>query len=180
MRRPVTRHKLFLAASALAVTLTGCSSPASREGMIPPDLAIGTYFPHSLGIQTGGGASTGAMDTSNISDEDLKAAIEEAVIQNKLFKSIVQGKGGDYELSVRLTTLSKPILGGTISVEMEMAWSLTKAADRSVVMRKSVKSSASKTMGDAFAFVTRLRLAVETATRDNIGQGLKAIAELKL
>ena len=43
-----------------------------------------------------------------------------------------------------------------------------------------MKSSASKTMGDAFAFVTRLRLAVEAATRDNIGQGLKAIAELKL
>ena len=63
---------------------------------------------------------------------------------------------------------------------MEMAWSLTKAADRSVVMRKSVKSSASKTMGDAFAFVTRLRLAVEAATRDNISQGVKAIAELKL
>jgi len=48
-------------------------------------------------------------------------------------------------------------------------------------MRLPDKAVPKTTSSDAFAFVTRLRLAVEaTATRDNIGQGLKTIAEFKL
>ena len=180
MGHKTSRLSLLLAASTLILALTGCASPASREAMTPQALDISKHFPHTLTVQTGGGATTGAMDSSNISDEDLKAAIEEAVIQSKLFTSIVQGKGGDYELSVRVTTLSKPIFGGTFTVDMETAWSLTKVADRSVALRKSVKSSGSATMSEAFAGVTRLRLAVEAAARANISQGLKAIAELNL
>jgi hypothetical protein len=35
-------------------------------------------------------------------------------------------------------------------------------------------------MGEAFAFVTRARLAVETAARENINLGLKTISGLDL
>ena len=38
------------------------------------------------------------------------------VIQSKLFKTVVQGSDGDYELSVRVTSLSKPLFGGTFTV----------------------------------------------------------------
>lgn len=180
MRRPYARHLPLLAAAFLALALTGCSSPASREAMTPQALTVSKHHPYSLSVQTGGGTETGALDSSNISDADFKAAIEDAVGQSKLFKSIVQGSGGDYELIVRVTSLSKPLFGATFTVEMETAWSLTKLTDRSVAMRKSVKSSGTATMGDAFAAVTRLRLAVEAAARDNISQGLKAVAEQNL
>jgi len=63
---------------------------------------------------------------------------------------------------------------------METAWSLQRTSDRSIVMRKAIQSSGTATMGDAFVGVTRLRLAVENAARENIKQGLKEIAELKL
>ena len=133
-----------------------------------------------MGVQTSGGAETGALDSSNIANADLKAAIELAVTQSQLFKRIVSGNDGDYELSVRVISLSKPLFGGTFTVDMETAWSLTKVSDRLVAMRKSVKSSGTATMSDAFAAVTRLRLAVEAASRNNIEQGIKAIAELNL
>jgi hypothetical protein len=120
------------------------------------------------------------MDTSNIADDDLKAAIEDAVIQSKLFKKIVQGKDGDYELSVQVSNLTKPLIGFSFTVEMEAAWSLVKLSDRSVVMRKSVKSSGTASVGDALAAVTRLRMAVEAAARENIRQGLTAVAGLAL
>lgn len=178
---PTTRRfALLLAASTVALALLGCASPASREAMSPQAVAVSKQFPHSVSVQTSGGSGTGAMDSSNISDEDLKAAIEQAIVQSKLFKSIVQGPGGDYELSVRVTSLSKPIFGFTFTVELETAWSLVKLADRSVAMRKAVKSTGTATTSDAFAGVTRLRLAVEAAARDNISQGLKAISELSL
>jgi len=170
----------LLLASAAAVILTGCATPADRGAMTPQNLNIAKHHPYSLQVQTGGGSGTGAMESSNIADADLKAAIEDAVKQSKLFKSIVQGSGGDYELSVNVTSLSKPMFGGTFTVDMETAWTLTKVSDRSVALRKAVQSSGTATMGEAFAGVTRLRLAVEKAASENISKGLRAIAELNL
>lgn len=170
----------LLLASVFAIILTGCASPADRAAMTPQNLNIAKHHPYSLQVQTGGGSETGAMDSSNISDADLKAAIEDAVKQSKLFKTIVQGSGGDYELSVSVTSLSKPIFGASFTVDMETAWTLSKLSDRSVVLRKSVHSSGTATMGEAFAGVTRLRMAVEKAASANIRQGLQAIAALNL
>ena len=171
---------MHLAATALAFALIGCSTPATREAMTPQGFIANKHSSYSVHVQTNGGAETSAISGSNISDAELKAAVEDAVIQSKVFKSIVQSVGGDYELSVRVVNLSKPAFGATFTVEMETAWSLTKQADQTVLMRKSVKSSGKATMGDALAAVSRLRMAVENAARENISQGLKAVAELNL
>lgn len=180
MIAPGMPSKRLLAIAASILILGACASPADRSAMTPQNLIISKHHPYSLGVQTSGGAETGALDSSNIANADLKAAIELAVTQSQLFKRIVSGNDGDYELSVRVISLSKPLFGGTFTVDMETAWSLTKVSDRSVAMRKSVKSSGTATMSDAFAAVTRLRLAVEAASRNNIEQGIKAIAELNL
>ena len=120
------------------------------------------------------------MDSSNISDADLKAAIEDSIAQNAVFKHIVQGTGGDYELTVSVASLDKPIFGASFTVNFEAGWTLTKLSDRSIVYRKAIISSHTATMGDAFVAVTRLRLAVEGAVKNNIAQGLKDISNLKL
>lgn len=179
MNLPYTRHGLLIA-SLLALMLAGCASPADRVAMTPQNLNVSKHFPSSLRVQTSGGSETGTMDSSNVANADLKAAIEDAVMHSKLFKSIVQGTDGDYDLSVSVTSLSKPLFGATFTVEMETAWSLTKSSDRKVVMRKAIQSTGTASMGEAFAGVTRLRLAVEKATSANISQGLQAIAELNL
>lgn len=171
---------LLTVASTLVLTLGGCASSANRGAMTPQNLSVNKQFQSSLNVQTGGGSETGAMDTSNISDADLKAAIEDAIVQSKLFKSVVQGSNGDYELTVRITNLSKPLFGATFTVDMETAWSLTRISDRSVVLRKAVKSSGSASIGDAFVGATRLRLAVEAAARNGIEQGLTAVSTLSL
>ncbi len=173
MRRPIL-------VAALALTLTACSSPASREAMTPQLLAIDKHHPYSLRVQTNGGSETGGLDSTNIADADLKAAIENAVIRNRVFKSVIQGGGGDYELNVQVISLRRPMIGVTLDVELEMGWSLVRSSDRTVLMRKSVQSTGQAGIGDAIAFVTRLQLAVEMAARNNIAEGLKAISKLKL
>jgi hypothetical protein len=61
----------------LLVTLAaGCSSPASREAMVPSGVVLNKHFQNSVRVQTGGGSETGALDSTNISDADLKLAIE--------------------------------------------------------------------------------------------------------
>jgi hypothetical protein len=180
MKSLFSQVTILVSTIGLILSLHGCASPATREAMTPQGITVSKHFPHSLSVHTSGGSSTGAMDSSNVSDADLKAAIEQAVAQSNLFKSIVQGTEGDFELSVRIISLSKPIFGATFTVDLETAWLLTKGSERSVVMRKSVKSTGIATMGEALAGVTRLRLAVEAAARDSISQGLKAIAQLDL
>jgi len=93
---------------------------------------------------------------------------------------VVQGQGGDYELAVTVTQLDKPLFGGSFTVTMETAWSLTRSSDRAVIMRKAVRGSHTATMSDAFVGATRLRLALEGAVRDSITQGLLAISQQSL
>lgn len=176
----------FLQRTALLITslavlnLAGCASPASHEGMTPQNLTVSKQHPSSVSVETKGGSETGAMDSSNISNADLKAAIESSIVKSSLFKNVLQGKSGDYLLTVSVTDTSKPLFGASFTVELETAWSLVKKTDNSIVMRKVIKTSHTATMGDAVVAVVRLRLALEGAARANIAQGLKAISELDL
>lgn len=165
---------------AIAMVLGGCASPASRDAMSTDKLSVARKHAYSVSVEARGGGETGAMDSSNISNEDLKGAIEQSITKTGLFRSILQGKGGDYELTVTVTQLTKPMMGFSFTVTLETAWSLVKASDKRVALRQAIKSSHTAGAGEAFAGVTRLRLAVEGAARKNISQGLEAIAALSL
>jgi hypothetical protein len=65
-------------------------------------------------------------------------------------------------------------------VTLETGWSLVKTSDKAVAMRKAIKSAYTAALSDSLIGVTRLRLAVEGAVRDNISQGLQAVSELPL
>lgn len=172
---------LFLLSCSLAAAgLTGCASPAERSAMVPASVSVAQKHDASVSVRTSGGSDTGAMDSSNIADPDLKAAIEEGISKHGLFKQIIQGKGADYELSVSIIQLDKPIFGASFTVTLEAGWTVTRLSDRNIVLRKSIRSTHTAGMGDAFAGVTRLRLAVEGAVRSNIQQGLEEISRLKL
>ncbi len=167
-------------ATVVVLTMYGCAAPANRAAMAVQSSASGKTHPYSVSVETAGGQETGAMDSSNISNDDLKAAIENSITQTNLFKSVVSGKNGDYELTVTVTRISKPMFGLSLTVDLETAWSLIKVSDNSVALRKVITSTHTATFGDAAAAIKRLRLAVEGAAQSNISQGLDAIAELNL
>ena len=170
------RVTAFLIVTAL-VGLTGCASPPTREAMLVGAPATKNY-PYSVSVQTRGGTETSAMTGANVSNEELKAAVESSIVASKLFKSVVQDRNGDYELTIIITQLTKPVFGASFTVEMEAGWALTKVSDKTVVLRKVIKSAHTATLDDAIVGATRMRLAIEGAARKNIAQGLQAIAEL--
>jgi hypothetical protein len=176
------RRQAAAAASIVFVLLAaGCATPADQKAMtVAAPVAAGKQHPASVAVTTSGGAGTGAMESSNISNADLQAAIESSIQQQKLFREVVKGKSGDYDLSVSVIQLSKPSFGLTFTVDLEAGWTLTRASDRKVMYRQSLTSSGTAGVGEAFAGVVRLRLAVEKAAQANIAQGLKAIAALDL
>lgn len=174
-------NRIHLVMVCVAVAwLAGCASPASKQALVVNDTSFGAKHPYSVSISTSGGGETSATDYTNISNEDLAAAIEESITMSGLFSSVIKGSGADYKLSVSLVSMSKPMFGFDFKIDMEMAWSLVNTKTGDAVMRESIKSSHTATTGDAFAAVTRIRLAVEGAAKNNIRDGLQKIAELPL
>lgn len=176
----INNYLRLILVCAVTVWLTGCASPASKQELIVDVASFGTNHLYSVSVKAGGGGETGAMDYTNISNEDLAGAIEESIIKSGLFSSVVHGDDADYKLSVYLVSMSKPVFGFSFTIDMEMSWSLVNSKTGEAVMRESIKSSHTATAGEAFAAVTRIRIAVEGAAEDNIRQGLQKIAELSL
>ena len=176
----LNNHIRLALVCATIVWLVGCASPANKQALVVDDTSYGVKYPYSVSISTSGGGETSATGYTNIPNEDLASAIEESITKSGLFSSVIKGNSADYKLSVSLVSMSKPMFGFSFKIDMEMAWSLVNARTGDVVMRESIKSSYTATAGEAFAAVTRIRIAVEGATQNNIRQGLQKIAALSL
>lgn len=168
---------------ALILTIAGfmgCASPATQKAMMVNNLSDAKRQPFTVSVVAQGGSETGAFDLSSISNQDLAAAIEESIKTTRAFSKVMRAPGADYELTVTIVDLARPVAGFDMTVEMEAAWSLVQSHTGNVVMRRPIKSSGRATMGDEFGAVNRLRVAVERAARENIRQGLAAIGTLEL
>lgn len=166
-----------LAAMLAIISLAGCASPAGRESMSLPSFTTNKQFNKTVSVFVSGGSDTGAMESTNVSDEEFQAAIEDAINKSKLFKEITSSNP-DLNLEVSISSLSKPSFGFTFEVSMEAGWILSRKSDKSILMKKSIKSSGKATTSDAIIAVTRIRIAVERAAQNNISQGLSAISEI--
>ncbi len=170
----------FAAAALLAATLvnlTGCATPANTQAMVSSPAKSLKQYPFSVSVTTTGGTETNSAGRSEISDADLKAAIEKSIAESKLFSQIVQKAGaGDYDLSVAVVQMDKPMFGTSFTITMETAWILTRSKDKQVVWRKAVSGTHTATFSDAFVGATRLRLALEGAARATIANGLEAVS----
>ncbi len=162
------------------LALGGCASSANQADMTVNNMRLTKQHEQSVSVTTAGGSKTSAMGSSNISDEGLKQAIEDSIVQSNLFNSVIQGNNADYALTVTITNLDKPVFGLNFTVNMEATWVLTHQLDNSIAYRQSILSSHTATFSDASAGVKRLRLAVEGAAKKNIERGLQAISKLDL
>ena len=171
---------VFLASIFLfcVLLLGGCASQATHQGMIPEVMDAFKTNPHTVSVDVTGGKPTESTGTPQISDVEFKQALLDAINKSKLFSGVVEGNAGDYSLTVTLFNLEQPLLGFSFTVKMEAGWTLKRISDGVVVWQKSIKSEHTATVGDAFAAVTRLRLATEGAAKNNISQGLSEISKL--
>lgn len=163
------------------LVLAACATAAKSTSMQAPEVKLERQYAYSVSVKVSGGQETGAMDTTNISNSEFKAAIEESIRKSGLFKSVVPSGGeGDYRLTVMVAKVDKPAIGFTFTVNMDAGWTLVRSSDRAVVMRQLIRSSNTATTGDAFVGASRLQMAVEGAAQNNIELGLRALSQLDL
>ena len=170
----------FLCLLASWAVLSGCSTPATSKSMVVSTFSLQKVFPYSVSVNVLGGKETGAMDKSQISNEAFMQAIADSLYKSGLFSKIIHGKNADYLLNVMIFDLAQPSFGFSFTVKMEAVWSLAHADSKKVLMRESIRSSFTATMGEAFAGVTRLRIATEGAAQENIRLGIKKLSQLNL
>jgi len=169
-----------IGASAIFIQ-SGCSTPAKPESMtVASPLGITKQHADPISVHVSGGKDTNPAWTSQISDADFTTAIESSIRQSGLFSGVVGRDGGTFHLEVMLVRVAQPIAGFSMTVTVEVNWTLSRSSDKSVVWQKAVISNHTATTGDAFAGVTRLRMATEGAARKNIEQALQQISQLDL
>jgi hypothetical protein len=165
----------FLAALVL---IAGCASPITHEAMVPTGVVIGKKHQETVRLDVAGGADT--AEGSGVSNAALEAALNQAINESKLFSQVVKGKGGDFILTANVFSLNQPMFGMAMTVKMEVGWTLTRASDNRNVWQEAIRSEHTSTPGEAFAGVTRVRLATEGAVKNNIAEAMSKIAALSL
>jgi len=157
----------------------GCASGAASRNMVPKDLAVANIHPYSVLVKVDGGRETSAVGTSQISSPEFQAAIVDSLTTYGMFKAVLTEGITDYKLEAAILNLQQPLFGFDVTVTIETAWKLTDLKDGRAVISENFINSYTATTGDAFAGVTRLRLATEGAARENIRDALKKISGIK-
>lgn len=163
---------------AALVLLGGCASPPMQEAMAPTGMVFSKKHPQTVRLDVSGGAET--SDRVAISNASLEAALQQAISESSLFSQVVKGNGGDYLLTANVFSLNQPMFGMAMTVKLEAGYTLKRMVDNKVVWQEAIRSEHTSTPGEAFAGVTRVRLATEGAVKNNIAEALSKIAALAL
>jgi hypothetical protein len=165
---------------ALVALIWGCASPATHEGMIATKVDTAKKHPQTVSVAVTGGKETDSAGAPQISDAAFRDALVASIKDSQVFSRVIEGKSGDYLLTVTLFNMQQPMFGLSLTVTLEAGWTLQRVSGGAPVWQESIKSVHTATTSDSFAAVTRLRLATEGAAKKNIEQGLAKISQLNL
>ena len=182
---PMTKVTNYFGLALSALLLCGCAAvnppPLNKTNLVPhgPECVY-----HPTGKSIALGAFEGPRGKGNqvylITVYDLKTALTEGLKNSQLFTSVGQEteKNADYSLTAKMRgQSSKGVF--TITVESIVDYEIKRNRTGEVVFSKRITGKQSVSTGKAFVGVTRARLAVEGATRDNVKQLLEAISKLQ-
>ncbi len=179
-RRCRWKMAALICAAPFALWLGGCATASQPANMIAAPVRIEHQNPTSVLVSVSGGSETSAMTAPGISNEDFASAIRRSLLDSKLFAKVAESLPADYRLDVMIVRVQQPMFGASFSVTMESSWRLTHVSDNAVVWEKAITSSFSGKWNDAFAGVTRLRMATEGAARTNISDAISMMGHLSL
>jgi hypothetical protein len=176
-----SRSATVVAASMIAVAslLTGCATAAKSDAMVAEPVAIAHKSSGDVSIAVSGGKATTTMGASQVSDDAFAQALRDSITSSGLFKAVA-ASGGRYRLTAFIGKVDQPMMGISMTVKMEVSYTLVDTKSGKTVWSKNVASEHTAKMGDAFAGVTRLRLANEGAAKANIQQAITDMSAMDL
>jgi len=164
---------------AFASLLAGCATPAKSDAMVAEKVTVAHPSSSDLSVVVSGGKATSSVGASQISDDAFAQALRDSITKSGLF-SAVAASGGRYKLTAFIGKVDQPMLGFSLTVKMEVSYTLTDTQSNRSVWSKNIASEYTAKTSDAFAAVKRLRLANEGAAKANIQQAITEMAGLEL
>lgn len=169
------------ALAAVVVSLGACASGAKPE-MMSLMAATATAKPaaathkayHAMAVQqVQGGNETNPMWASDVSNADFQKALETSL---KAFDYLVMDGGmGKYKVTASIVDVQKPFMGLDFSVTMKVRYSVINESG-AIAFDDTIGATGTATMGEAFAGVERLRIAIEKSAKANIEAFLGRLA----
>ncbi|MEJ1963864.1 MAG: hypothetical protein WDO56_20835 [Gammaproteobacteria bacterium] len=164
---------------ALAIVLSGCASPTKPDAMVAAPPASVHKSASDVSVSVAGGKETSKTGASQISDEAFVQALRESIEKAGLFSKVSPG-AARYRLTAFIGKVDQPSFGFSMTVKMEVSYTLTDTQSNKAVWTHNVASTHTTPAGEAFAGVTRLRLATEGAAKDNITEAITNVSALNL
>lgn len=162
---PLTRLALSL---VIATSLASCAATTASSEMAATSIQVSGKTSEKVSVSVSGG-EPGPL---KISDEGFAEALRTSIQSSGLFGGV--SDHGPYRLEAFIGTLSQPMMGLSMTVDMKVSYTLRKGG--STVWQRTIDSTHTSTPGEAFVGVTRLRMATEGAARENIRQALQALS----
>ncbi len=150
--------------------LAACATPSQPEMMILPATPGLTASAGDLGYRSvtsvvvSGGSETNPLWTAQVSNEDLKTALEGSLAAAGYMGS----DGRPMVVTANMVELNQPMAGLDMSVTSRIQYSVTSGGN--VVFNDTISATGTATMSEAFAGFERLRLANEKSIKENIKQ----------
>ena len=176
---------MFIRISALILSLSvlqGCASAAKIENMVPSDVERADPNSALAGqlyvSSASGGDETNPMWTSEISAEDFRKALEQALSNSGLLSEM--RSSGEYEVRVFLDEVDQPVIGIDMTVTTKVTYEVIRQDTRERVFDEQVTASHTATFGEQFYAVERLRLANEGSAEKNIKMFIERLLALEI
>lgn len=173
------RNGAALALMAAAALTAGCATASRPDDMVATPATLVHRNSGSVAVQVSGGKDTSAMGASQISNDAFAQALRDSIQKSGLFGSVTDA-GANYKLDAFIGKVDQPLFGFSMTVKMEVSYTLIDTRSGTTVWQKDISSQYTAHPSDAFAGVTRLRLANEGAARENIKQALADMSTLSL
>ena len=167
-------------AVALVFMLCACATPSQPTAMIASEVAVATKSSDTVSITVTGGRVTSSTYVSQISDADFREALKQSILKSALFSQVVDGNSGRYRLDAYIGALTQPLMGVSLTVDMEVSYTLVDSVTTKAVWQQNIATSHTATGSDSIVAATRLRLANEAAARKNIEAAIAAMGKLGL
>ena len=150
----------------LVIILTGC---------VASDPALMTPSEISVAKQIIGKAQVNVVGSNEriISNESMKIAIENAILQNSIFSN----DNKEYRLNVSVLAIENPLMGVNLTAELRIRWTLFDVENGIEVFNEVVANEYTATMSDSIVAAQRLRIANENVVKENIKIALEQISE---
>jgi len=180
------KQLMYFGLVLVALVFSGCAAfsppPLDKQNMVPKSSEL-VLKPtgKSIALGTFEGPRGKGQNIYLITVHDLKSIIAEGLKNSQLCSAVASEAQTNLDYTLTAKIKGQPGSGiVTVTVEFLVDYELKRNSTGETVFSQRITGKQSVSTGEAFVGVTRARLAVEGAARDNVKQLLENLSKLQL